>query len=165
MRSQTKWNNKSLKTDKIADNLRKTTNFELLVITEGYDRREWLEMSAHQDCHQRQSNWSTGVPYFIAFTRLDNRYSTIEYIFHYLLSVWLRTPLMKDNSIGNWKRREGKGSPKENILRTDFNWSLDNIKSENQFGETCQANTHQLLTWSIVSPVSWANCFFWSSDG
>lgn len=25
--------------------------------------------------------------------------------------------------------------------------------------------THQLLTWRMVRPVSWASCFFWSSDG
>ena len=27
------------------------------------------------------------------------------------------------------------------------------------------ASTHQLLTWRMVRPVSWASCFFCSSEG
>lgn len=30
---------------------------------------------------------------------------------------------------------------------------------------TKKSHTYQLLTWRIVRPVSWANCFFWSSEG
>ena len=39
-------------------------------------------------------------------------------------------------------------------------------RKSNCYGETeIDSSTHQLLTWRMVRPVSWASCFFWSSDG